>query len=116
MYLIYKVCTSTDAPVATRFGRSQLVLSGSTVTLIAFTDIEGNPVPNVTWIGPDTLPISTVDDHYNISVDGQITIINVTSKDNGTYECTVSNGIGLGFSQRVQLMIAGMHKISLQLS
>ena len=84
------------------------------MTLIAFTDIEGNPVPNVTWIGPDTLPISTVDDHYNISVDGQITITNVTSKDNGTYKCTISNGIGLGFSQTVQLMIAGMHKISLQ--
>ena len=114
MQIVYKVCPSTDAPVATRFGRSQLVLSGSTVTLTAFTDIEGNPVPNVTWIGPDTLPISTVDDHYNISVDGQITIINVTSIDNGTYKCTVSNGIGLGFSQTVQLMIAGMHKISLQ--
>ena len=81
------------------------------MTLIAFTDIEGNPVPNVTWSGPDTLPINIVDDHYNTSVDGQITITNVTSKDNGTYICTIINGIGLGFSQTVQLVIVGMHKI-----
>ena len=104
---------STDAPFATSIGGSQLVLSGSTVTLIAFTDIEGNPVPNVTWTGPDSLPVSTVDDRYNTSVDGQITITNVNNTDNGTYKCTISNGIGIGYSQTVQLMVAGMNKILL---
>ena len=116
MYLVYKVYMSTDAPVATRIGGSQLVLSGSTVTLIAFTDIEGNPLPNVTWTGPDTLPINTTNDHYNISINGQITINNVTNEDNGTYICTLSNGIGIGFSQTVQLMIVGMYIMSLLLS
>ena len=38
----------TDVPTVTRDGRSQLVLSSNTVTSIAFTDIESNPVPNVT--------------------------------------------------------------------
>ena len=107
---------STDALFATSIGGSQLVLSGSTVTLIAFTDIEGSPLPNVTWTGPDALPVSTVDDHYNISVDGQITITNVTNTDNGTYKCTISNGIGIGYSQIVQLMIVGMYIMSLLLS
>ena len=60
------VCVPTDAPVATRIRGSQLVLSGSTVTLTAFIDKEGNPIPNVTWTGPDTLPINTTNDHYNI--------------------------------------------------
>ena len=54
----------TDVPT----GRSQLILSGNTVTLIAFTDIEGNPVPNVTWTGPDNTLI-TPGDHFNTSVD-----------------------------------------------
>ena len=107
---------STDAPFATSIEGSQLVLSGSTVTLIAFTDIEGNPLPNVTWTGPDTLPISTTDDRYNTSIDGQITITNVNDTDNGTYICSLSNGIGLGFSQTVQLMIVGMYIMSLLLS
>ena len=97
----------TDVPTATRDGRSQLVLSGNTVTLIAFTDIEGNPVPNVTWTDPDNTLI-TPGDHFNTSIDGQITITNVTNEDNGTYTCIVSNGIGSGLYQTVQLIIAGI--------
>ena len=97
----------TDVPTATRDGRSQLVLSGNTVTLIAFTDIEGNPVPNVTWTGPDNTLI-TPGDHFNTSIDGQITITNVTNEDNGTYTCIVSNGIGPGLYQTIQLIIAGI--------
>ena len=31
--------------------------------------------------------------HFNTSIDRLITITNVTIKDNGTYECIVSNGI-----------------------
>ena len=97
----------TDVLTGTRDGRSQLVLSGNTVTLIAFTDIESNPVPNVTWTGPDNTLI-TPGDHFNTSVDGQITITNVTNEDNGTYTCIVSNGIGSGLYQTVQLIIAGI--------
>ena len=98
---------STDVPTATRIGGSQLVLSGSAVTLIAFTDIEGNPVPNVTWTGPDNMPITTNDDHFNTLIDGHITITNVTNADNGTYTCTVNNDVGPGLNQIVQLIIAG---------
>ena len=97
----------TDVLTATRDGRSQLVLSGNTMTLIAFTDIEGNPVPNVTWTGPDNKVI-TPGDHFNTSVEGEITITNVTNEDNGTYTCIVSNGIGSGLYQTVQLIIAGI--------
>ena len=105
----------TDVSTVTRDGRSQLVLSGNTVTLRAFTNIEGNPVPNVTWTGPDNTLI-TPSGHFNTSVDGQITIINVTDEDNGTYTCIVSNGIGSGLYQTVQLFIAGIYIISLLLS
>ena len=77
------------------------------MTLIAFTDIEGNPVPNVTWTGPDNTLI-TPGDHFNTSIDGQITITNVTNEDNGTYTCIVSNGIGSCLYQTVHLIIAGI--------
>ena len=88
-------------------GESQLVLSGNTVTVIAFTDIEGNPVLNVTWTGPDNTVISP-GGHFNTSVDGEITITNITNEDNGTYTCIVNNGIGSGLYQTVQLIIAGI--------
>ena len=97
----------TDVPTATKDGRSQLALSSSTVTLLAFTDIEGNPVPNVTWTGPNNTVI-TPGGRFNTSVDGEITITNVTNEDNGTYTCVVSNGIGSGLYQTVQLIIAGI--------
>ena len=38
------------------------------MTLVAFTDIEGNPVPKVTWTGPDNRLI-TPGGHFNTSVD-----------------------------------------------
>ena len=97
---------STDL-TATRDGRSQLVLSGNTMTLIAFTDIEGNPVPDVSWTGPDNTVI-TPGGHFNTSVDGEITITNVTNEDNGTYTCIVNNGVRSGLYQTVQLIIAGI--------
>ena len=71
----------TDVPTATRDRKSQLVLFGNTVTLIAFTDIEGNIVPNVTRTSSDNTCI-TPGGHFNTSVDGQITITNVTNEDN----------------------------------
>ena len=77
------------------------------MTLIAFTNIEGNPVPNVTWTGPDNTLI-TPGDHFNTSVDGQITITNVTNEDNGIYTCIISNGMGPDLYQTVQLIIAGI--------
>ena len=97
----------TDVSTVTRDGTSQVVLSGNTVTLIAFTDIEGNPLPNVTWTAPDNRLI-TPSSHFNTSIDGQITITNVTNEDNGTYTCIVNNGIGSGLYQAVQLIIAGI--------
>ena len=45
------VCVLTNVPVAKKDGRSQLVLYNNTMTVIAFTNMEGNSVPNVTWTG-----------------------------------------------------------------
>ena len=38
--------------------------------------------------------------HFNTSVDGEITITNITNEDNGTYTCIVSNDIGSGLYQQ----------------
>ena len=51
------VCVLTNVPVATKDGRSQLVLYNNTMTVIAFTNMEGNSVPNVTWTGQSNILI-----------------------------------------------------------
>ena len=86
-------------------GGNQFVISGSTVTLIAFTNISGNPLPTVSWTGPDGQP-RVMNDKFTLT-DGQITITNVNGSDNGTYTCTVSNGVGSDLVQSIQLSIAG---------
>ena len=47
----------------------------------AFTNVEGSPVSNVTWTGPDNTLI-TPGGCFIMSVDGQITITNVTDENN----------------------------------
>ena len=64
MYLLW------DVPTATRNGRSQLVLSSHTVTLIYSIYWEGIPVPNVTYTCPDNTLI-TPGGCFNMSIDGR---------------------------------------------
>ena len=97
----------------TRDGRSQLVLSSHTVTLIAYTDREG--IPNVTYTCPDNTLI-TPGGCFNMSIDEQITIANITNEDNGTNTCIVSTDIGSGICQTVQLITTRTCIISLLLS
>ena len=95
------------SPEATSVGGSEIVLTGSLVTLTAFQSLfGGNPLPSVSWTGPDGLPRST-SGRFDISVPGQITLMNITQDDNGTYTCIVSNGISPNLSQTVLLIVAG---------
>lgn len=66
-------------------------IAGTSVTLIAFTNIKGNPEPNSTWTVNSTA-ISSTDIRLNTSVSGQLSIANVSTADVGTYTCTLSNG------------------------
>ena len=107
MYIIIIIyITFTVPPKAITIGGDQFVLPDSTVTLIAFTNITGNPLPTVSWTGPDGQP-RLMNDKFTLT-DGQITITNVNSSDNGTYTCTVSNGVGPDLVQSIQLSIAGI--------
>ena len=84
-----------------------IVLSGSSIAITAFqSSIRGNPVPSVSWTGPDGLHRST-GGRFDISVPGQITIMNITQGDNGTYTCIVSNGMSPNLSHTVEMIVAG---------
>ena len=59
-------------PEATAVGGSVIVLSGSSITITAFqSSIRGNPVPSVSWTGPDGLHRST-SGRFDTLVSGQI--------------------------------------------
>ena len=88
----------TDEPEAISVGNREIVLTDSTITLIAFFTITGNPQPSVSWTGPDGLSRATTG-RFNVSIDGQIS-------DEGNYTCTVSNGVGQDSVQEVELVIA----------
>ena len=105
VYIIY-LYYITVPPNAISVGGDQFVLPDNTVTLIAFTNIAGNPLPTVSWTGPDGQP-RVMNDRFTLT-DGQITITNVNGSDNGTYTCTVSNGVGSDLVQSIQLSIAGI--------
>ena len=65
-------------------------VAGTSITLVAFINIEGNPEPTSTW----TLnwnAISSTDIRFNTMVPGQLSITNISSPDAGTYNCTLSS-------------------------
>ena len=95
----------TDEPEAISIGNREIVLTNSTITLVAFITITGNPQPNVSWTGPDGLSRATTE-RFNAFIDGQITVQNIISSDEGNYTCTVSNGVGQDSVQDVELVIA----------
>ena len=95
-----------DPPEAIPVGGSAIFLTGSNVTLIAFLSIiDGNPAPSVSWTGPDG-QIITNGGRFNTSILGQITVIEAKNGDNGSYTCTISNGIAPNLSQAVELVFA----------
>ena len=95
------------SPEASPVGGSEIVLTGDFITLTAFLpNFVGNPVPTISWTGPDGEARAN-GGRFNTSVLGQITIINITDSDNGTYTCTVSNVIPPDLLETVELVFAG---------
>jgi len=48
----------------------QIALTGSSITLVAFTSVTGgNPEPTVSWTGPDGQPRTTIG-RFDTSIDG----------------------------------------------
>ena len=83
-------------------------VAGTSITLMAFTNIEGNPEPNYTWTLNSTA-INSTDIKFNTSVPGQLSITNISSADVGTYTCTLSNGDAtFDRSATIELRLAGM--------
>ena len=94
-----------DGPQATRVGGTFTKSPESNFTLIAFTNITGNPQPNASWTGPNGPILGG--GRLDVSVPGQLTIQNAMASDNGTYTCTVSNGIANDLVKTVTLIVAG---------
>ena len=102
-------CPFVVPPEATPVGESEIVLIGRNVTLMSFLPtIYGNPIPSVSWIGPDGLPRNT-SGRFDTNIPGEITIANTRPGDNGTYTCTVSNGLSPNQSQTAELIFAGKY-------
>ena len=86
---------------------TSIIPSSSSVVLTAFmSTISGNPVPTVSWTGPDGL-VRDTGGRFNTTVPGQLTITSIVNSDNGTYTCTISNGIGQDLIQTQELIVAG---------
>ena len=103
------LCPVVVPPEATPVGESEIVLIGSNVTLTSFLPtIYGNPIPSVSWIGPDGLPRNT-SGRFDTKIPGEITIANTRLGDNGTYTCTVSNRLSPNKSQNSELIFAGKY-------
>ena len=83
------------------------IQSDSSVTISLFTNINGNPTPNVTWTGPDNNTITNGERFTVDNITGTLSINTFTSDDNGTYTVTVSNGIGTPLVNTIRLIIAG---------
>lgn len=96
---VMSVAGSFSDPITVRIGEEAVLRSFS-------SDIQGNPMPVVTWIGSDGVPIIN-SLRYNVTIRGTITISNVTQADNGTYTCWIDNGIGNKYSQSINLLVLG---------
>ena len=85
-------------------------VADTSITLMAFTNIEGNPEPSSTWTVNSTAINSTADVRFNTSVLGQLSITDISSADAGTYTCTLNNGdVTFDMSATIELCLAGMH-------
>ena len=81
-------------------------IPGLDAALVTFSDIVGNPKPNITCASASN---SYADEgNFSISPRGHVTIANPQSADVGIYSCNVSNGLGSN-SIEFKLTEAGIH-------
>ena len=92
------------APFFLRTPESAHVTSGQTVRLSCAAD--GHPTPTILWRRDgEQLRQST---RLSLDGSGDLTLRNVTDADDGTYECTALNDMGV-IVARAQLQITGTH-------
>ena len=78
--IILMYISLTDEPEAISVGNREIVLTNSTITLVALITIICNPQPSVLWTGLDGLSRATTG-RFNVFINGQITIQNIISSD-----------------------------------
>lgn len=64
-----------------------------------YCNTTGNPPPTITWLK----------DGVEISVAEKLTVTNAQLKDNGTYICHASNGIGVPSTAPVDVVVKGKY-------
>lgn len=75
---------------------------GIDVTLTFFTDLTGNPIPNITWTLDSNRVI--IDGQHFASNYSQLSITNITGLDFGNYTANASNGIGTDLFATIELV------------
>ena len=98
-----------DAPEAKAVSVILYALIGENITLTAFTDVLGNPMPSAVWRDHSnaTVPLQG---RYSAPKSGQLRIENITAGDFGKYNCILKNEIG-SIMNEVELKLASMFVI-----
>ena len=80
-------------PVKAAVSKQQMFYGvvGDNITLVAHVNITGNPVPGSVWMFNGSIVT-----RGDTSVSGQLTIINITTGDDGNYSNTLSNMLNNG--------------------
>ena len=82
------------------------VITGNSITISGFTDIDGNPPPSSTWMFGGSVLVS--DDRFNTDSAGQLVISSVNLTDAGNYSNTLMNtvdGDDMSISNTVELIV-----------
>lgn len=101
MYLSYIV--GPEATVLTGPVKVLTNASGS-VTITAYTNIMGNPVPTSTWTRDGNNIVTG--GRFNIDTSGQLIISSVISSDAGLYINTLSNSVN-SINNTIELIVVG---------
>ena len=64
-----------------------------------YCNATGNPLPSITWLKAGV----------QISFGNKLTVTKAQLKDNGTYSCLASNGIGIPSTASADVMVNGMY-------
>lgn len=84
------------------------VIANGNVTILC--QAYGFPSPSVTWIKKENPFDSSINVDSKIIIDkGKLTFIKITKNDEGLYECTASNGIGIALKKTISLSIKGIN-------
>ena len=85
----------TDEPEITVHPMNKTKLEGDNVTFTC--DVDGNPVPTISWTRDGSLVKNVNDNFTRISFSHdkkQLTITNVSRTDSGEYRCVAKNRVG----------------------